>query len=348
MSSPVLTRQRTARLGGYSVVLRPRVAAVAALLAAVLAVLCALSVARGDSVLPLRDVVAVLGGGGDALQRLVVLELRLPRTLTGALVGLALGLSGAITQSITRNALASPDVLGVTAGAGAAAVAVIVFGGGMVAVLPLAALAGGLLTAAAVGLLSYDGGVDSQRLVLVGIGVAALGTATTGWLLTRARIADAAQAMAWLTGSLAGRGWDHVLPMAVALLVAAAGVGAAARTLDALRFADDITRGLGVRPLAGRVVLVVLAVLLAAGATAAAGPVAFVALVAPQVALRLVRSPAPPLVLSALVGAVLLVGCDLAVRTVLPVELPVGVLTAVLGAPYLLVLLITAARKATV
>jgi iron complex transport system permease protein len=136
--------------------------------------------------------------------------------------------------------------------------------------------------------------------------------------------------------------------MALALLLAAGGVLLCARTLDALRFADDTTRALGVRPFAGRAVLVVLAVVLAAVATAAAGPIAFVALVAPQIAVRLVRSPAPPLLLSTLVGAVLLVGCDLTVRTVLPVELPVGVLTAVLGAPCLLALLLTAARKATV
>jgi iron complex transport system permease protein len=354
MRPPVLAQQRAVRLGGWSVVVRPRVAAVAAVLTAALAFLAALSVARGDSVLPLGDVVTVLAGGGDALQRLVVLELRLPRAVTGIVVGLALGLSGAITQSITRNALASPDVLGVTAGASAAAVAVIVLGGGSVAGtaaavgLPAAALAGGLITAAAVGLLSWNGGLDSQRLVLVGIAVAALGIATTNWLLTRAALADATQAMAWLIGSLAGRGWVHVGPTAVALLVAVAGLLAVARTLDALRFADDTTRALGVRPVAGRVLLIVLAVVLAATATAAAGPIAFVALAAPQVALRLIRSPAPPLVLSALVGAVLLVGSDLVVRTVLPVELPVGVLTAVLGAPYLLTLLLATARKATV
>jgi iron complex transport system permease protein len=342
------------RVGGASVLWRPRVAAVGAVLLALLVLLCAVSVGRGDHVVPLGDVLAVLTGGGDPLQRLVVLELRLPRALTGALVGAALGLSGAITQSVTRNPLASPDVLGISAGAGAAAVAVIVLGGGTVAGtaqwvgLPLAALAGGLLTALAGYLLAWRDGVDGYRLVLIGIAIAALGTATTAWLLTRARITDAAQAFAWLTGSLNGRDWHHVVPVAAALLVCAVAAAPLARTLDALRFDDDTVRALGVRAEVGRAGLVTVAVALAAVATAAAGPVTFVALVAPQIALRLVRSSAPPLALAALLGAVLLVACDLVSRTVLPVELPVGVVTAAVGAPYLLLLLLRRSRRATV
>lgn len=342
------------RLGGLSLLWRPRVVATGGLLVVLLFLLCAVSVGRGDHVVPLGDVLAVLAGGGDPLQRLVVMELRLPRALTGVLVGAALGLSGAITQSVTRNALASPDVLGISAGAGAAAVAVIVLGGGTVAGtaawvgLPLAALSGGLLTALAGYLLAWRDGVDGYRLVLIGIAIAALGSATTAWLLTRAQIADAAQALAWLTGSLNGRDWHHVVPMAVTLLGCAVVAAPLARTLDALRFDDDTIRALGVRAEAGRAGLVVVAVVLAAVATAAAGPVTFVALVAPQIALRVVRSSAPPLAVAALLGAVLLVACDLVSRTVLPVELPVGVVTAAVGAPYLLLLLLRRSRRATV
>ncbi|MET7952156.1 iron chelate uptake ABC transporter family permease subunit [Micromonospora sp. NPDC005324] len=346
-------RIRVLRVGDRSLVWRPPVAAAAALLLTVLLAIAALGMLAGDIPLSPTEVLAVIKGGGSPLDRMVVMELRLPRLLTAVGVGAALGLSGAVTQSVTRNPLASPDVLGVTAGAGTAAVAVIVLGGGEAAGwlawlgLPAAALGGGLMTAALVYLLAWRDGVDGNRLILIGIAVGALCLSVTAWLLTRAKITDAAQATVWLTGSVTNRGWEHVTAVAVALLLAGGALFAAAHTLDVLRFTEDTARALGVRLQAGRVRVVVLAVVLAAVATAAAGPVAFVALVAPQLAIRVVRVPGPPLLLSALLGAVLVAGADLAARTLLPVELPVGVLTAVLGAPYLLALLLSQARKVT-
>lgn len=348
---------RVLRAGPLSLRWRSRTAAAGTAGLAGLLALAVLSLTRGDVVLAPGEVLAVLGGGGDAVERFVVAELRLPRLLAGVLAGLALGLSGALSQSVTRNPLASPDVLGVTGGAGLAAVAVLTLGGSggvespswtttWLAV-PLAALAGGLLTAAVVYTLAWRAGVDGQRLLLVGIGIGALCTAGTSWLLVRAEIRDAGRALAWLTGSLNGRGWEHAVPLAVAVVLGLAGVVAAHRTLSALRYGEDTALALGVRLQAGRAVLVVLAVLLAAVATAAAGPVAFVALLAPQAALRIARTAGPPPLLSALAGAAVLVAADLVARTVLPVEVPAGVVTAAVGAPLLLVLLVSSARKVT-
>lgn len=352
-ATPVVPGRRAVRVGPASGVWRPRAALVLLGLAVLVAVLVAVNVGRGDFPLTVPQVLEVLAGGGAEADRFVVLELRLPRSLTGALVGLALGMSGAITQSIARNPLASPDVLGITAGAGAAAVAFVVLGGSVAgsasAVLgvPLAALAGGALTAAAVYVLAWRGGIASFRLVLVGVAVAAVLTAVTSYLLTRAELTEAAQATVWLTGSLNGRGWEHVVPVAVAVLVAGGRALVGTFTLEALRLGDDSARALGARLQRDQGALLLAAVALASVAVAAAGPIAFVALVAPQVALRLVLSAGPPVVAAGLVGAALVVASDVVARVVLPVELPVGLVTAVVGAPYLVHLLLRSSRRVT-
>ncbi|GAB2938612.1 iron chelate uptake ABC transporter family permease subunit [Rhodococcus aerolatus] len=341
------------RVGPVSLVARPRAAAVVVVLVAALAVASLVEVALGDYPLGPGEVLGVLAGGGSRAARVVVLELRLPRALTGLLVGAALGLAGAITQSVTRNALASPDVLGVTAGASAAAVGVIVLGGGTAttllgaAGLPLAALLGGLGTALLLHLLAWRDGLDGVRLVLVGIGLGAVLVAVTSYLLVRADITQAAQATVWLTGSLNARGWEHVVPVALAVVPVGLLVLVHARTLAALRLGEDTARSLGVPLQRAQTGLLLAAVVLASVATAAAGPVTFVALVAPQVALRLVRSAGPPLLAAALVGALLVVAGDLVARVVLPVELPVGIVTAAVGGPVLLRLLVRRTREAT-
>lgn len=343
---------RTAlRVGRASVVVRPRAAAVTvALTLLALAVGC-LAVSVGDYVVPLPDVLRALTGEGERGAVLVVQTLRLPRVLVGLLVGAAFGLAGAITSSVVRNPLATPDVVGVTAGASAAAVGVILLGWPVP--LPLAAVAGGLLLAALVGALSWRDGLTGPRLVLVGIGLAATASAFTSFLLVRAEIIDAQRAVVWLTGSLNGRGWEHVRPLAVALLVLVPLALALGRGLSVLRLGDDVARGLGTRVTATRLGLVAIAVALASVATASAGPVVFVALVAPQVALRLARTPGPPLAASAATGALLVVAADLVARTGLSAvgrpstELPVGAVTALVGAPVLLYLLRRSVRGRT-
>ena len=323
---------------------------VAALGLAATVLALAVNTGHGDYPIGVLDVFGVLAGGGSDAQQFIVLGLRLPRSLTGALVGAALAISGAITQTITRNPLASPDILGITAGAGAAAVAVIVLGGSYGAIsgagLPLAALAGGLLTGVLMYVLAYRRGIEGYRLVLTGIGINAVAVSVTSWLLIAAAVTEAGRATVWINGSLNASGWEDVVPVGLALLGVTPVVLVLVFVLGALQFDDDTARGLGVRVGGARTALLLVAVALASVATAAAGPIVFVALVAPQLALRLVRASRPPLLASATLGAALTVTADLIARTVFgATQLPVGIVTAVLGAPFLLYLLARQHRK---
>ncbi|AYF73854.1 iron ABC transporter permease [Nocardia yunnanensis] len=346
------------RAGRFSAVLRIRPLLIVIGLAAVLFGLFALDIAVGEVRIPLGRVLDVLGGGGTRAQRFVIMDSRLPRALTAVVVGAALGLAGAVTQSILHNPLASPDLLGVTTGASVGAVAVMVGTGGVAtgaAALGVsaAALAGGLLTAVLIYLLAWgrtatgDTGVMGFRLVLIGIGVNAALLSVVSWQLSRATLTDAAHAQQWLTGSLNAADRSTLIPAAAGLGVALLVTAGSARTLAALRFGADTTRVLGVRIQTQQAILLAAAVGCAALATAAVGPLSFVGLAAPQIARRLLRTPGEPVVASALIGAIAVVGADLLARTVFPVALPVGVVTAAVGGPFLLYLLVRANRKAT-
>ncbi|MCD2197592.1 iron ABC transporter permease [Actinomycetospora endophytica] len=340
------------RVGRFSTVWRlpPVVVVAVGAVGVVLAGAAVLTV--GDYPVGFADVFAALVGASDRATAVIVLDLRLPEVLTGILVGAALSLAGALTQTIARNPLASPDITGITQGASAAALIAIVLGvpsGGLAGalVLPLAALVGGLGAGLLVVALAWRNGLESQRLVLVGVGVSFGLTAVVSYLLAVARIEQASQAKVWITGSLTGRGWEHVIPVGIALVVLVPTVLLASGGLGALQFGDDTARGLGVPVERARTTMLVMAAALAAVATAAAGPIEFVALVAPQVALRLTRSARPPLIASMVVGALLVVVADLVARTLLSgIGTPVGVVTAVLGGPFLLYL-ITRGRRET-
>ncbi|MFF6993885.1 FecCD family ABC transporter permease [Streptomyces sp. NPDC008313] len=338
---------RTVRVpGGLSLRLDVRACAVVALLLVLTLAASVVLIGTGDYPIPAGDVLRTLAGGGDAGQEFVVDELRLPRVLVGLLVGACLGLGGALFQSISRNPLGSPDVLGLGQGATAGALVVIVLFSGDTEQVALGALAGGLATGFAIYLLAWKRGVHGYRLVLVGIGIAAMVTAVNGYLLTKADLVDAARAVVWMTGSLNGRGWDQVRPLAGLCAVVVPVVLANGRGLRAMEMGDDISYALGVRVERTRLLLLVCAVLLTAGATAAAGPVAFVALTAPQLARRLTRSPGPNLVPSMCMGAALLIVADLASQRAFGADqLPVGVVTGVLGGAYLLWLLVTERRS---
>ncbi|MFI7227088.1 FecCD family ABC transporter permease [Nonomuraea angiospora] len=333
------------RAGAVSWRVRLRGVAVSLIGLALIVVLMALNMRIGEIPMTLPEVISGTFDVNSAAH-FVIMELRLPRALTGALVGAALALSGAIIQSIARNPLASPEILGVTTGASVTVVAGVVasgsaYGGasGLLATvgIPALALLGGLVGAAVVYGLAWRRGLDGYRLVLVGIGVAAVFTNIKFWLLTVGDVNDTGRAMVWISGSLNGRGWEHVQPTALALAVLVPLTLLGTRSLDALRFGDDTVTALGVRTNLARALMILAAVLLAAVATASAGPIAFVALASPQIALRLTRSAQPPLLCSAVVGAVLTTAADLIARTAFsPLELPVGIVTAVLGAPYLI------------
>lgn len=343
------------RGGRIAVLVDRRTAVVTALLLATVVALAVLSTAIGTRLLPVSDVIAGLAGTADRAVTLTVREFRLPRTAVAVLVGMALGVSGALTQALTRNPLASPDVLGVVNGASAGAVAVLItaggasagYGGATAALsqvgVPLGAIAGALLSAALVlSIASRRIGAlpGTQRVVLVGILLNAVFLGLVQWALTVGDVDQATKAAVWLTGSLHGRGWEHVTVVGLALIVLLPLALLLRRPLEAVALGEDVATSLGVPVRRLRLALFTLAFALAGTAVAAAGAISFVALLAPPLARRMTGRSAP-LLPAALTGAVLLLAADLLARRALPGhELPAGAVTALVGAPVLLLLLL--------
>jgi len=343
------------RLGRVSMAIAPRTLIVLGIAVLATAVLAVVSLGIGDfSVSPAR-VVEILAGQGDRRESLVILGIRLPRILLAIVVGMALALSGAIVQTIARNGLASPDLLGVTSGAGAGAVAVIVIGsvssenvagGEAIGILrtlgvPMAALIGGFAAAALVAVVLRLTGAAGLRPILVGVGVSAFFGGLTSWMLVIANIDDAAQANAWLTGSLGGRSWPEVATVGFVTLVVVIVLVPLATSLPSLELGMDVARSLGVRVQLSTTLLLAAAVVLAAITSSAVGPIGFVALVAPHLARLATGAPRAPLAVSAVVGAFVVLASDLVARTVAaPILLPTGAVTAVVGAPFLVWLLV--------
>ncbi|MEZ0492230.1 FecCD family ABC transporter permease [Kineococcus sp. TBRC 1896] len=270
--------------------------------------------------------------------------LRLPRTVLGVLAGAAFGLAGITFQTMLRNPLAAPDVIGISSGASAAAVVGLVVLGWSPAQVSVLAVAGALVTALAVYGLAYRHGVAGSRLILIGIGVAAMLDSVISYVLAGAASYDLATATRWLTGSLNSADWDAALPLALALLVAAPLLLGQARGLDLLQHGDDSAAALGVRVERTRVVAVVVAVVLVAFATAATGPIAFVAFLSGPIAARVVGPGGSLLVPSMLTGALLTLAADLAGQFLFGTRYPVGVITGALGAPFLIYLLVRTNR----
>jgi len=274
---------------------------------------------------------------------LVVHTFRLPRILTAFLVGMALATSGAIMQGITRNPLAEPGILGVSAGAGLAAVSIIVWLDNVpLSLLPWAAFGGALATAVAIYVLSWkQSGSAPIRLILIGVAFAAVLGALTTFMLVFGDINDVQQAYVWLAGSVYGRNWEHVHTLGAWLLVLLPLAIFSARQLNTLGLGDEIARGLGTRVELQRLLLLVISVALAAAAVAVAGTIGFVGLVAPHITRRLVGPSHEGLIpITALFGGALLVLADLIGRSIIaPSELPIGIVTALIGAPYFVYLL---------
>ncbi|MFE0738125.1 FecCD family ABC transporter permease [Streptomyces sp. NPDC058855] len=303
-------------------------------------------VGTGDFPMTPGEVVDTLLGRGTLVQEFAVMEIRLPRVLVAVLVGAALAVGGAVFQSISRNPLGSPDVIGFGQGATVGALTVIVLFQGSAAAAAGGAVVGGLVTGAAIYLLAWKKGVHGYRLVLVGIGAAAMLTSVIHYLITKANLVDATRATVWMTGSLDGRDWAQFWPLLIVCCVLLPLVLGHGRALRMLEMGDDAAYALGVKVERTRILLMASAVLLVAVATSAAGPIVFVSLSAPQLARRLTRTPGPNLGASALMGAVLLLAADwLATNAFGERQLPVGVVTGILGGCYLLWLLVTE-RKA--
>ncbi|MEU3356442.1 iron chelate uptake ABC transporter family permease subunit [Streptomyces sp. NPDC037389] len=335
--------------GGLSVRVEPRAALVVPLLvAAALAASVAL-IGTGDYPMSFADVLRTLTGGGTDAQEFIVHDLRLPRVLVGLLAGTALGLAGAVFQSVSRNPLGSPDVIGLGQGSTVGALTVIVLLHGDPTAVAAGAVTGGLLSGAAIYALAWQRGVHGYRFVLVGIAMSAVLVAVIGYLLTKANLTDAARATVWMVGSLNGRDWSQVWPLLAVCAVLVPAVLGHGRNLRMLEMGDDSAHALGVPVERTRLVTMGAAVLLTAVATAAAGPISFVALAAPQLARRLTRSPGPNLTASASTGAALLVTADWASQRLFGADqLPVGALTGMLGGCYLLWLLHTERRAGRV
>lgn len=318
---------------------------VLAVLGILIVAVFALTLMVGKSFYGPAEVLRVILGETVPGASFTVGELRLPRATMGVLAGFAFGIAGVTFQTMLRNPLASPDIIGISSGASVAAVfGIIVLALDETAVSFLA-LGGALVTAAAIYLLSHRSGFAGTRLILIGIGVAAMLDSAVTYILSRAAAWDLQTAMQWLTGSLNGATWAGVLPLALASAVLVPLVLSQGRGLGMLRLGDDSAAVLGVNATRTRVLLMVSAVALLAFATAACGPIAFVAFMAGPIASRIIGPGASPLLSAGLVGALLVLTADLVGQFAFDSRYPVGVITGALGAPYLVFLLIRINRS---
>ncbi|ROR93124.1 iron complex transport system permease protein [Salana multivorans] len=333
------------RAGGLAGRWRLRALLVCAGLVVAAVTLAAVGLVVGDYPLTLPQVLAALTNDPDAgFARTVVVDWRLPRVLAGLVFGAALGAAGGAFQSLTRNPLASPDVIGFSTGSYTGALLVIIVIGGGYLQVAGGALVGGILTAGVVYLLAWRRGVQGFRLIIVGIAVAAVLASFNTWLMLTANQELALTAAVWGAGSLNGTTWDQAIVgggLVLVLLAAGAALGPGLRQLE---LGDDAARATGTRAEPVRLTVMLIAVALTAVVTAAAGPIAFVALSAPQIARRLTRSPGIAVAPAACTGALLLVGADLVAQHALPTALPVGIVTVVAGGAYLVWLIIREVR----
>jgi iron complex transport system permease protein len=343
----------TAALGGWvwrtpavSLRVHPRAVAVLAVLLLLLLGASIWSIAAGDFPLSPLDVLRALVGQGEGPTNFIVFGLRLPRLLTGLCAGMSFGVAGAIFQSLARNPLASPDVIGFDSGAALGAVTAVILFGASGLLVAVGAIGGGLATGALVALLSWQRGIAPVRLVLVGLGVGAFAYAGVDFLMTRSDIFEAAAAQSWLTGSLNARVWSHAWTAGIGVAVLIPAALLLQPSLDRIELGDSLAASLGIAVDRQRIFAGIVGLLLAALAVASAGPLPFVALVAAPIARRVIGSGGPALLTSAVVGALVVTAGDLTGRLLFaPTQLPAGVFTAVFGAPYLLWLLGTQIRR---
>ncbi|MFS0515955.1 FecCD family ABC transporter permease [Nostoc sp. UIC 10607] len=319
-------------------------------LAVAIAVAMVMNVGRGEyPISPLDIVKTILGlDTGNPDHSFVIQNLRLPRTLVAFMVGMALAISGTIFQGLTRNPLADPGIIGINAGASLAAVTVIVlFPSAPIYTLPLSAFAGALLMAILIYSLAWNNGSSPILLILMGVGLSAIASAITSLMITFGEIYDVSNALVWLAGSVYGRTWEQVFSLLPWLIVFVPMALTLARHLNALNLGDDVAKSLGSQVEWQRGLLVLVGVALAGAGVATAGNIGFVGLIAPHLGRQLVGATHESLVpTSALLGGVIVVMADLLGRTLFaPIELPCGVVTAAVGAPYFLYLLIRNRKK---
>ncbi len=318
---------------------------ICSVLAVLMIALVLAALATGSYQLGFDQVAAALTGGESKLVRQIVVEWRLPRVTAALLFGAALGLSGAIFQSLMRNPLADPGIIGFSQGSHTGALIVILVIDGSYPQLVGGALLGGMGTAVIVYLLAYRQGAQGFRLIIVGIGLSAMLASVNTWLMLKANREDALAAAAWGAGSLNGTSWVQVVVGGVCIAVLATVAAGFSRPMRQLELGDDAAASQGVRVGPARFVLIIVGVALTATVTAASGPIAFVSLVAPQIARRLTRTAGITLVPSACVGAVLCAAADYFAQHLVSTPLPVGIITLIIGGCYLGYLLFLEARR---
>ena len=327
------------------IVIGLRSALVGLVVALATVLLALLALALGDFPMTLAEVVGVFTGQVDDLPRIVVLEWRLPRAAAAVLFGAALAVAGAIFQTVTRNPLASPDIIGLANGSFTGMLVALLMLGGSWPLLTAGSLIGGLVAAVVIYLLAFRGGLHGFRFIVVGIGISAMLASVNTWMLLRVELETALFASAWGAGTLNSVTAATAVPAGiciVALLALLPLVTPAVRQLD---LGDDAASATGVAVGRTRLAAIIIAVCLVSVVTAVAGPIAFVALAAPQITRRLTRSPGIPFVTTGVVGGALLLGSDLIAQHVIPLTVPVGVVTVVLGGGYLVWLLIHESRR---
>ena len=313
-------------------------------LVGVLLVLMAAMLMLGNTIYPVGDVVAVIRGENVPGASFTVGTLRIPRMITGVLAGMAFGVAGTTFQTMLRNPLASPDVIGITSGASAAAVLCLVVLHWSAGATTATALVAGIAVAAVIYGAARGEDFTGGRLILIGIGVGAMLDAVVSYLIQRAAKWDVAVAMRWLTGSLNGSRWENIWPLALVVACVIPLVVFLSRELNALELGDAAAAALGVRVDRARIFLIIAAVALACFATATTGPIAFVSFLAGPIAARIVGPGTSLIVPAALTGAVLVLAADLIGQFAFDTSFPVGVITGILGSPYLLYLLIRSNR----
>lgn len=296
---------------------------------------------RRDS---LGEVTRVLLGEQVPGASYTVGRLRLPRAVLAVLAGAAFGLGGVTFQTMLRNPLASPDIIGITSGASAAAVYALVILHLDPSVASVVSIVAALATALTIYGLSIRGGLQGTKLILIGIGISAMLHSVVSWVIIRAAQWDLQTAMRWLNGSVNGASWPRVMPLLLAMIVLVPLLLTRTRDLTLLEHGDDAATALGARTNRTRLVIIVAAVVLLAFATAAAGPIAFVAFLSGPIASRLVGAGRSLMVPAMLLGAALTLVADFAGQYAFGSRYPVGVITGVLGAPYLIYLLIRTNR----
>ena len=315
--------------------------AVTILLVLLLVALALADLVLGHRTYSMNDLVGAVWGQGDEGTRFVILQLRLPRTLIGCVAGMA----GIGFQHLLRNMMASPDIIGITAGANTAAIFGIVVLG--LSGMPLACLAvmGGLLTALLVMALAWRGSFDPTRLILIGIGVAAGFNALGSWLMIRSDQWDIQTATRWLTGSLADAQWTDLPILATATLLGAMLLLALDRNVSTLQLGQEMAAGLGVRVSRVQFQVIIVGVLLLAVATATTGPISFVSFLSGPIAAVLVGRGASALIQSGLVGGCLVLGSDIVAQHLPTTQVPVGIVTSIVGGPVLIAIMVLMTRR---